>query len=146
MAEGMLTISMRVMGRRKKLLDDWSIPLEPNDFGDGDSFTLRELITRIVLNTVAEFRKRQEENRFVRALTQKQMEDQAVTGKIDSGGRDYDQKVDDDEAVANALVAFEDGLYLVIIDDKEYRDLDAQVFLNPDTRVTFLRMVMLAGG
>jgi hypothetical protein len=62
------------------------------------------------------------------------------------GGRDLDQKVDADEAVATALEAFEDGLYLVVVDGQELRNLDAQVFLQPDSRVAFVRLTLLAGG
>ena len=40
----------------------------------------------------------------------------------------------------------EDGLYLVVVDGVEQRSLDSQVFVNPDSRVTFVRLVMLAGG
>lgn len=49
------------------------------------------------------------------------------------------------QAIGTALRAFEDGLYLVILDGKEQRDLDEQVFPGPDSHVTFLRLVMLAG-
>lgn len=141
-----ITVTTRVLGRRKKLLNDWSVDLPP-EFGGGSAgpITLRELITRIVLDTVEQFRRRQEQNRFINALTVKQIADQAVAGKVISGGSDLNQKVDKDEAVANALVSFEDGLYLVIIDDVEQRDLDATIYLQPDSRVTFLRLVMLAG-
>jgi hypothetical protein len=44
------------------------------------------------------------------------------------------------------LQAFEDGLYLVIVDGNEQRDLDQQVFLQPDSRVAFVRLALLAGG
>lgn len=142
---GTLTVSTRALGRRKRLLDDWSIPTPPPRVR-GEPFTLRDLITQIVVQTVESFSQRQEENRFVRVLTERDIQTQAERGKIDSGGRDYDQDVDIEEAVANALVSFEDGLYLVIIDDVEHRDLDAEVHLKPDSRVTFLRLVMLAGG
>jgi hypothetical protein len=44
------------------------------------------------------------------------------------------------------LQAFEDGLYLVVLDGQEQRSLDAQLFLQPDSRVAFVRLTMLAGG
>ena len=43
------------------------------------------------------------------------------------------------------LTAFEDGLYLVLLDDKEQRNLDATVHLTDDSRVAFLRLTFLAG-
>lgn len=139
-----LTVKTRAIGRKKRLLDDWSVP-PPDDASGGDPFTLRALLTHVVTETVRAFERRQEQNKFVRVLTQKQIEEQAERGKIDSGGRDLDQKVNLEDAIANALQSFEDGIYLVILDGVEQRDLDAQVFLKPDSQLTFLRLVMLAG-
>jgi hypothetical protein len=49
-------------------------------------------------------------------------------------------------AVATALQAFEDGIFLVVIDEQEQRTLDQEVFVQPDSRLTFIRLSMLAGG
>ncbi len=141
-----ITISTRALGRRKRLLDDWSIPFPPEFSDEGEPRTLRDLITRIVCQEVRQFKERQERRRMVYVLSAKEIEAAAAKGKIDSGGRDLDQKVEEEEAVGVALQAFEDGLYLVIIDDQEYRNLDAEVFLRPESRITFLRLIMLAGG
>jgi hypothetical protein len=48
--------------------------------------------------------------------------------------------------VAAALQAFEDGLYVIIVDGEEQAELDRDVSLQPDSRVTFVRLAMLAGG
>ena len=141
----MLTISGKALGQRKPLFADFSIPLPP-DLGDGGAVTLRDLIGRIVRAEVEAFRQRQEERRLLKALTAKQIAEGAQRGKIDSGGSDLDQQVDVEEAIGTALQAFEDGLYLVVIDEQEQRSLDAQVFLKPDSRITFLRLTLLAGG
>jgi hypothetical protein len=141
----MLTISGKALGQRKPLFADFSIPFPP-DLGDGGAVTLRDLIGRIVRAEVEAFRQRQEERRLLKALTAKQIAESAQRGKIDSGGSDLDQQVDIEEAIGTALQAFEDGLYLVVIDEQEQRSLDAQVFLKPDSRITFLRLTLLAGG
>ena len=127
-------------------MDDWSISFPPEFSDSEEPRTLRDLIARIVCQEVRQFKRRQERRRMVQVLSAKEIEAGAAKGKIDSGGRDLDQKVEEEEAVGAALQAFEDGLYLVIIDDREYRNLDAEVFLQPESRVTFLRLIMLAGG
>jgi len=139
-----LTISARAMGKRKPLVPDWQIPWPPEEEG-GEALTLRELITRIVHNEVQAFEKRQEERKLVRILTERDIEAGLEKGRVDSGGRDLHKKVDHDEAVGTALQAFEDGLYLVFLDEEEQRDLDKQVFLRPDSKLTFVRLTMLAG-
>jgi hypothetical protein len=144
----MLTIGGRGLGQRRPLFEDFSVP-PPAEVGDGGPVTLRDLITHVVCNEVKAFEKRQEARRLDRVLTPSQIEQGRQRGKIGPEGRDPKQqppaKVDVGSAVATALEAFVDGLYLVIIDDVEYRDLDAIVRVEPDSRITFLRLTFLAG-
>jgi hypothetical protein len=96
---------------------------------------------------VQDFRERQNERQVFRALTARQVAEGAERGKIAAGGSDVPvQNVDEDEAVAVACQAFEDGLYLVVIDDEDQREIDRQIHLRPNSRVTFVRLTMLAGG
>jgi hypothetical protein len=141
----MLTISGKALGRKKPLFADFSIPFPP-ELGEGGSVTLRDLISRVVQHEVAAFKQRQADRKVIHVLTARQIEEGAARGKIDSGGRDLEQEVDPEQAVGTALEAFEDGLYLVVVDGVEQRSLDNQVFINPDSRVAFVRLVMLAGG
>ncbi|MCA9116206.1 MAG: hypothetical protein KDA79_14065 [Planctomycetaceae bacterium] len=144
----MLTISGKALGRRRPLFADFSIPTAPHDADSGDgSTTLRDLIDRIVRHEVQSFRERQQDRQLLRALTARQIDAALETGKVTMGESEVEpQDVDEDAAVGTALVAFEDGLYLVAIDGTEYRDLDRQVFLQPDSRITFIRLTLLAGG
>jgi hypothetical protein len=146
--QDMLTIMGKGLGRRRPLFADFSIP-PPDDLGDGGPLTLRDLITHVVCREVVAFEKRQEARRLDRVLTRTQIEQGQERGKISPEGRDPKHqppsKVDMESAVATALEAFVDGLYLVIIDDVEYRELDAIVRIDPDSRVTFLRLTFLAG-
>lgn len=141
----MITISGKTLGQKKPLFADWSIPFPP-DLGEGGALTLRDLIARIVRGEVDAFKQRQQERKLVRALTARQIEEGTEKGKIDLGGRDLKQQVDVEEAIATALQAFEDGLYLVILDGEEQRNLDSEVHLQADSRVAFVRLAMLAGG
>ncbi len=49
-------------------------------------------------------------------------------------------------AVATAIEAFVDGLFLVLVDGRQETELDAQVFVSADSTVTFVRLVALSGG
>jgi hypothetical protein len=141
----MLTIEAKALGRKKPLFADWSVPLPP-ELHDG-SVSLRDVITRLVVGEVAAFKKRQGQRQLVRVLSTREIEEGAEKGRIASGGSDVPpQEVDEDAAVATTLQAFEDGLYLVVIDDHEQRSLDNQVFLQPDSRITLIRLTLLPGG
>ena len=141
----MVTISGKAIGRKKPLFADWSIPFPP-DLPQGEGMTLRDLITRIVRTEVEAFQQRQQDRHLLRALTANDIAQGVAKGKIDMGGRDLKQEVNEDAALAAALQAFEDGLYLVVVDGAEQRELDRQVYLQAESRITFLRLTMLAGG
>ncbi len=141
-----LTISARVMGKRKPLVPDWQVPWPPEEHDSGEPLTLRQLITWVAFQEVAAFKDRQEARRLVRILTEQEIESGLTKGRVDAGGRDLHQSVIGEEAVATALQAFVDGLFLVILDGEEQRELDRQIFLQADSHVVFVRLVMLAGG
>ncbi len=140
-----IIVDAKVMGQKKPLIHDWEIPLrEPT--GSTDSLTLQDLIERVVRAEVAAFRERQEQRRLTRFLTQAQIEQAAARGKIEMGGSDLDQPVDVQEAVHTALQAFEDGIYLVFVDGEQQQSLTAPIHLQDHSHVSFIRLVMLAGG
>jgi len=141
-----LTISGKAIGVKAPLFGDWSVPLPPDWEGRGGR-TLRDLIGHVVRAEVQSFRQRQEERRTFRALTARAIEQGAERGRIAMGGSEVPvQPVDEDAAVAIACQAFEDGLYLVVIDDEHHRELDREIHVRPDSRVTFVRLTLLAGG
>ncbi|MFQ5506712.1 MAG: hypothetical protein ACE5F1_18230 [Planctomycetota bacterium] len=143
----MVLVEARVLGKRRALIPEWSVPVpaEPQDDGEG-GLTLRALIERIVRAEVSAFEKRQEARRFVRVLSEREIAVGRRRGRIDPGERDVQQEVDPEQAVATALQGFEDGLYLVILDGNEQKDLDRQVHVTDESRLVFLRLTFLAGG
>jgi hypothetical protein len=142
----MPTITGKAIGRKKPLFDDFSVSLPPEADGGDDRTTLRDVISHVVRTEVASFTGRQRERRLLKVLTESQIADAVATGKVDMGGRDLEQGVDTDEAVGVALQAFEDGMYLVVLDEEEKKSLEEQVYLQPDSRITFVRLTMLSGG
>jgi hypothetical protein len=139
-------VETRVVGRKARPLDGWSIPLPPSSRDDGDGgLTLRDLIARVVRSELAAFTKRERARRLVRVLSDRDIAEGAARGKVDSGGRPPSETVDEEVAVAAALQGFEDGLYLVILDGEEQRELDRQVHVSADSRMVFLRLTFLAG-
>ncbi len=142
-----MLIETRVLGKKARPLDRWSVtdlpPASPRD--GGDSTTLRALIARIVRHEVAAFARREQARRLVRGLSPSEISEAQQRGKIDPGGRPSGAPVDPEEAVATALQGFEDGLYLVVIDGVEQRDLDASVFITDASELVFIRLTFLAG-
>jgi hypothetical protein len=142
----LMLIETRVLGRKGQPVDNWSVSLPPGlaDSGDG-GLTLRALITRLVREELRAFRERERTRRLVRLLSDREINDGAASGKVDSGGRPAGREVDEDSAIGAALQGFLDGLYLVVLDGVEQRDLDRQIFVNSESRIVFLRLTFLAG-
>ena len=65
---------------------------------------------------------------------------------LTAGGGTVDQKVDVEQAITAAVEAFTDGLFLVVLDEAEVNDLDVPLTLTPSSRLTFVRLALLAGG
>ena len=140
-------IETRIAGKKARSLDRWSIPTPPPDdeSGDGGGITLRALITRVVRSEVTAFEQRDQARRLIRVLSDAEIADGATRGKVDSGGRAASAPVDQAAAVGAALQGFDDGLYLVILDGVEQRELDKPVYVSADSRLVFLRLTFLAG-
>ncbi|MEA2825905.1 MAG: hypothetical protein QOG43_344 [Actinomycetota bacterium] len=144
-------VEAAVPGRKRAGTAEHGLDLDlPRD----TSVPLRTLIDAVVRSEVQAFRLRSEEQRFVRVLTERSLADGIERGSFRSGGQSVGPidgteaaaDVDVEEAVAAALLAHEDGLYQVIVDDEPVAHLDSRVDLRPDSRLLFLRLVALAGG
>ncbi len=144
---GTLTIEGKRFGRgAKALFPNFQMPL-PEAWKNGATVTVRDLLDTVVRSEVAAFQTRQEARTVLQTLSPIQIAAGVAKGKIDSGGReDEKQFVDADESVKVALLAFEDGLYYVLINDDQKANLSDSFVVTSDTRVTFLRLVALAGG
>jgi hypothetical protein len=138
-----MVIETRIVGRKSRPLDWWAVPTPPPS--DGGGLTLRELITRVVRSEVVAFDRREQVRQLLRVLSESEIAKGAAGGKVDPGGHEPTGPADSDAAVGAALQGFEDGLYLVILDGVEQRDLDRQVYLTAESRLVFLRLTFLAG-
>jgi len=56
------------------------------------------------------------------------------------------RRLDWEPQLERALRAFRRRGFLLLVDGRQYDDLDAEIDLRADTRITFLRLLPLAGG
>lgn len=107
---------------------------------------LRDVVGAVVTREVDQFRVRAEDRCLYRILTAPTIAEAVEIGIVRSGDDRPLVSVEADDAVATALQAFDDDLYRVFIDDEPVESLDASVTIRPGSRLTFLRLVALAGG
>ena len=138
-----LRVEAAVAGRKRAGTAEHELELDlPLD----EPLPLRAIIDAVVRAEVRAFRQRCEEQRFVRVLTERALSVGLDRGVVRSGGSEAATDVDEEEAVAAALLAHTDGLYTVVIDDEPVDHLETPVQLRADSRLLFLRLVALAGG
>jgi hypothetical protein len=140
-----MVIETRIVGRKSRPLDRWAVPTPPPAQDTGGGLTLRELITRVVRSEVVAFDRREQVRQLLRVLSKSEIVEGAARGKVDLGGHEPTGPADPEAAVGAALQGFEDGLYLVILDGVEQRELDRQVYLTAESTLVFLRLTFLAG-
>ncbi len=150
-----ITVETRLAGKRLPLHTPWHVAL-PASFsrhtsGANGPWLLRDLLAYVIREEVRAFQLRQEERRLIHVLSPHEIGEAARRGKVTMGGQQelrqgLDEEVDEDAAVATALLAFEDGLYFVFLDGQQQRDLNAPVRLHPASTLTFIRLVALVGG
>lgn len=134
-----LYVQVKQLGRRAAFLEKRPVEIPP------ETATLRALLTAIVRQEVTAFRKRQEAAALLPYLTQASLDDAATSGKVGFGVI-YGEKTPDVQNAINAvMLAFEDGLFRVFLDDEPLTELDAPQVFPADATLTFLRLTFLAG-
>lgn len=139
-----ITVEAKVFGRRRPVIADWSVPLPIHD--PEECLTLRQLIICIVQAEVEAFKARQDAQQLQQVLSAAQVDLGVAQGKVTMGDRNLEQQVNLETAIDNAILGFIDGLYYVFLDDVQQEELDAEVELQPNSQLTFLRLVALVGG
>ena len=132
-------VKLKSVGKRRPVLEN-----TPYTLPDGIS-TLRQLIKAVVRQEVEKYNSRGTENMLVPFLTEDEISDQSTTGKVSFGRLYSDKKADPERAVETALLGFEDGIFKVLIGDKEATGLDSPIEIMEGDILTFIRLTFLAG-
>ena len=107
--------------------------------------TLRTLIEECVRQEVQGYNQERVAHTLIPFLTPAAIQEQSETGKISFGAIENETPAKMEEALENAFLAFQDGLFVVMVDDTEIKDLDAQLHLNDASVISFIRLTFLAG-
>jgi hypothetical protein len=105
-----------------------------------ESITLREFIRRRVYEDVKDYNASATE--VFRGLVQPSVLEQ----KLNPQRIKERSKIDWEAQYKKALEAFEGRGFIVLVDNVQVDDLDAQIELRTGTEVTFLKLVALVGG
>ena len=130
---------LKSVGKRRPILENIS-----RELPDGIS-TLRQLLEVIVRQEVEKYNSRGLENMLVPFLSETEIAEKSTVGKVGFGRLYSDKQADPDKAVETALQGFEDGLFRVLINEREAVDLDGTLEIFENDTLTFVRLAFLAG-
>jgi hypothetical protein len=105
-----------------------------------DRITVRELIRRRVYQEVKDYNTQQPE--YFRGLVQPTDTEQTLNGYRLKRRR----QIDWEQQFEQALQAFAGNGFVLLVDDQQMDDLEAEIVVSPETMVTFLKLVALVGG
>ena len=132
-------VNVQRISRKKPAVEP--VPMELS----GTPRTLAELIT-LCAEACVERQHRRAADAGEALLSQEKMDDLAAVGKFAFGFDANGTLADKEEAVANALQSYQDGLFRVFLNGEMLGDLEDPVTLTGEDALTFVRLTMLAGG
>ena len=133
-----LTLQLRRLGKKTVRQAEYILPNWPT--------TVRELILTCVRAEVDRYNRQQRGEGVLPYLLPAQIDAQlATTGKVGFGQPAEQREVALQSSIDAALLAFQDGLFTVFVDDTECTELDQAIVLSPTTTLTFIRLTLLAG-
>lgn len=107
--------------------------------------TLAELAEQIVTLNVEQYNHRTVDGLILQALSEWEITDKADLGKVGFGTRYNPNPQELSQALENARLGFQDGLYKVFLNEVEIEHWQQSIELQEDDRILFLKLTMLAG-
>jgi hypothetical protein len=134
-------VQAKVTGHRRRSGADHELTL-PLEAGP---VSARQLIEAAVTAEVAAYEQRADEATLVRLLTERDLAEDLARGAVRMGDIERPPEVNVTDAVATALLAFDDGIFKVFVGEQEL-DGSSQIDVFDGADLLFLRLVPLAGG
>ena len=109
---------------------------------DGEQLTLKDIIEEKVKTEVHLFNEKQRETYGLEYTSVEDLIRRSGDGTINVDPRKVDEKAE----IEKALKGFEDGAYKIFLNGEHLTDLDAAIHYSMEDKITFIRLILLAGG
>lgn len=107
--------------------------------------TVKDLIAASVHTCVEDYNARVRKGESASPLSEEEILGMSQIGKIAFGINYGGKEANEEEAVKNAILAYEDGLYRIFLGENEAGTLEDKIDLSENDEVTFIRLTMLSG-
>ncbi|MEH7350761.1 hypothetical protein [Gottfriedia acidiceleris] len=132
-------ITLKSLSRRKGFIEKKPIEIE------NKPLNLEELIQELISMNVNSFNQKEIGIPFFPYLTEDEINLKSTVGKIGFNAINNDTNANVIEAISTALLAFQDGLFKVFLNDKEIESLQENIDLHENDEFTFIKLTMLSG-
>ena len=132
-----LRLQLKRLGKKKVKEVPFTLEENPQN--------LEELLIACVKNQVESFNAKRTEVNVIGFLSPAEIQEKAQSGKIEFGELANTDLADLQKAIDNVLLAFQDGLFLVFVDDNEITALEIPLELHSQSVIAFIRMTFLVG-
>jgi hypothetical protein len=132
-------IKVKQLGKRKAILERECVEIEDLP----QPCTLKDLIAGLVRQQVAAYCQKAIEKPILPFLTSEQIQEKAIVGKVGFDTRYHDKQPVLKDALENAFIAFQDGIYVVFADEQPLPTLETILHITPETTFLFLRLSLL---
>jgi hypothetical protein len=136
-----LLFTVKTLGKKRPYLRDIEIALNISS-----SCRVADFLTSLVNQQVDAYNQRQSDKTLISFIGEEKIKEQLSTnGNIKFNERYNQIFAEKDKAIETVLLAFEDGLIALFIEDKQYEDLKQQLELKEGDSISILRLTFLAG-
>lgn len=134
-------------GRVKQSIEPVAIHIEdrPSTVGELITSTVKSCVRAYNLKAKQAPENPDEDERQHYVMDKKTIDELAETGRVSFGIVYNGKMVDADEAVANALQSYDDGLFRIFLNGKPLKEASEKIEVNENDTLTVVRLTFLAG-
>jgi hypothetical protein len=136
-----IKFSIKQLGKKRAFIDSQSIEIA----GNYGQYSLKEVLSRIVSQQVETFNQKRSEKSLFNFLQETDIQDQAAKGRVRFGAVYNETQADVEKAIETVLLAFEDGIIAVFVDDEQIDLINQPIQVSQNSTFTFVRLTFLAG-
>ncbi len=135
-----LNFTLKSLGKKKAHIDN-----VPIDIGISSQTTVKEFLLQVVSQQVKAFNQRKETTNLLTYLNEEPLSLSAENGHVKFNEQYNTTHVEEDKAKETVLLAFEDGLFALFINDEQYENINQAIILSENDSITLIRLTFLAG-
>ncbi len=135
-----LSFTLKSLGKKKAFIKDVGI-----DIDIPANTSIKELLLKVVSQQVKAFNERKGDSNLLVYLNEDMLNQVSKTGSVKFNEQYNAIQADEEKAKEAVLLAFEDGLIALFINDNQMEDVNQTITLKENDSITFIRLTFLAG-